>query len=362
MSASGIGSKVTFDANVAHLSEVGLIKVRSIAGEHIGNEYTVFLPEELTETLPSQTSETGQTGYTQKLARLVSLETRQTRYTLNPEESDISGTSNTFLNTCTDDDDTHMVRAFSVPVLEAAKELTGGAVSASEDEKERWRECGKVLAEELKNAARNTTAPISSIPAFLSAHLRRRFARLTKPVESTDQPEKKAESGSAQTRSVQPTHEVVTAVMPGSKFSLEQCRDYADHLQKSGQGIINPGGYAKTIWRSGEADSFIEEFVSKKETVTSLNDKLCPDCKGTGIKASEGEEPSDVACTHPRLEIATRLFDHVEQLRQIHANDPGYEESHMMEDLRYRVQKEGVEWGESLASFLINLNDPKGTE
>ena len=48
----------------------------------------------------------------------------------------------------------------------------------------------------------------------------------------------------------------------GSKFSYEQCHDYAKHLRATGQGITNPGGYATAIRKSGEMDIFIEAWLS----------------------------------------------------------------------------------------------------
>jgi DNA-binding Lrp family transcriptional regulator len=51
------------------------------------------------------------------------------------------------------------------------------------------------------------------------------------------------------------------SVRVGSKFTLEECRRYARHLQSTGQGINNPGGYATTIHRTGEADLLIESFL-----------------------------------------------------------------------------------------------------
>ena len=58
-----------------------------------------------------------------------------------------------------------------------------------------------------------------------------------------------------------------TGVGVGSKFSLEECKQFAEHLQKTGQGINNPGGYATTIFRSGEADTQIEAFLNPPATV-----------------------------------------------------------------------------------------------
>ena len=45
MKKSGIGSRVTFDANIERLKDVGLLVVRHITGEHEGNEYAVFYPK-----------------------------------------------------------------------------------------------------------------------------------------------------------------------------------------------------------------------------------------------------------------------------------------------------------------------------
>ena len=69
-------------------------------------------------------------------------------------------------------------------------------------------------------------------------------------------------------------------VSVSSRFSLEECRRYADHLKQTGQGIINPGGYATKIFRSGEADALIEAFSNPP---TQLDISKCEDCRGTGF-------------------------------------------------------------------------------
>jgi hypothetical protein len=83
MKQAHIGSRVTFDTNVERLVAVGLIAVNKITGEHEGNEYVVYLPEEAESSMPSQTSQTSLTSPAQKLVRLVSLETSQTRHSSN---------------------------------------------------------------------------------------------------------------------------------------------------------------------------------------------------------------------------------------------------------------------------------------
>jgi len=52
-----------------------------------------------------------------------------------------------------------------------------------------------------------------------------------------------------------------TPVGVGSRYTLEECRAFADSLRH--EGIQNPGGYATAIHRSGEADPRIGEFLKQ---------------------------------------------------------------------------------------------------
>ncbi len=92
------------------------------------------------------------------------------------------------------------------------------------------------------------------------------------------------------------------AVRVGSKFTIEECRRYAQHLQASGQGITNPGGYATTIKRTGEADLLIESFLHPEvSTASPLDTSACPDCNGTGFYYPKGTEGGVAKCKHQRL-------------------------------------------------------------
>ena len=57
------------------------------------------------------------------------------------------------------------------------------------------------------------------------------------------------------------THSQTSAVRAGSRFTLEECRRFAESLRA--EGIQNPGGYATSIHRSGEADDRIEAFLDR---------------------------------------------------------------------------------------------------
>ncbi len=85
----------------------------------------------------------------------------------------------------------------------------------------------------------------------------------------------------------------------GSKFSLEECRRFAEHLQKTGQGINNPGGYATAIFRSSEFDEQIEAFL--KPPAAPLDASSCPECGGTGFYYPEGVEKGVKICKHEKL-------------------------------------------------------------
>ncbi|MDQ3803065.1 MAG: helix-turn-helix domain-containing protein [Acidobacteriota bacterium] len=87
----------------------------------------------------------------------------------------------------------------------------------------------------------------------------------------------------------------------GSKFSLEECLRYAEHLHRTGQGITNPGGFAMSIYRSGAADLLIDEFLRPAEKKKPVDISLCPDCKGSGVYYPDGFENGVAKCRHARL-------------------------------------------------------------
>lgn len=92
-----------------------------------------------------------------------------------------------------------------------------------------------------------------------------------------------------------------TVVRVGSKFSLAECRRYADHLSKTGQGIVNPGGYATKIHRSGEADDLVATFLNPSPAQMGVDASLCPDCRGTGFYEPGGAGMGVARCRHERL-------------------------------------------------------------
>jgi hypothetical protein len=96
------------------------------------------------------------------------------------------------------------------------------------------------------------------------------------------------------------TQEPAAGVRVGSRFTIEECRRYAQHLQSTGQGINNPGGYATTIHRTGEADELIERFLNPPVPI-QVDASQCPDCKGSGFYYPNGPAGGVAKCKHEKL-------------------------------------------------------------
>jgi hypothetical protein len=89
-----------------------------------------------------------------------------------------------------------------------------------------------------------------------------------------------------------------------SRFTLEECKQYANHLHLTGQGIKQPAAYAKTIFRSGEDDAEIERLLSRDTAVKIATDfNACPDCKGKGVYYPNGFAQGVKKCKHPNLRL-----------------------------------------------------------
>jgi hypothetical protein len=211
MAKAHIGSRVTFDSNVAHLKAIGLIRVVNITGEHEGNEYEVLLPEEI--SMPSQGSMPRQTGYAQKVDSLDSLESSQTGHSLSQLDattSDIYQTSSKDFKQTIDDD------AALALLCNLERELTGKESSAAN-----WKPLFELLIAEARIAAART-GQVSSVPAFLTEHLRRRLWKMEK------QPTNAREASAPEKSATQPAN-------------AKDCPDCG------GSGLFYPDGYEKGV-------------------------------------------------------------------------------------------------------------------
>lgn len=172
MRASDIGSERTLLKNLSHLKSVGLIKITEFDGQHGGNKYEVFLPEEVHPTPPTPLTTPQLPHPPQKVG------------TLPPVESEVGGVGQIEENHATyssaktsfkdfkESDDEFALASFIAPLESVSRKLTNKGLSKTD--KEKWGKLGELLAMELEIAAARTKS-ISNIPAFLTEHLRRRL-------------------------------------------------------------------------------------------------------------------------------------------------------------------------------------------
>jgi hypothetical protein len=189
----------TYRAHLQRLVSTGLIQVDEKPGEHGGNVFTVFLPEEI-GVQRGHKGDKGHRGDTtdsgQDLPLVQGSEVDRGDRGLSGEISTTSGESKTSFKTkdqISDDEPAALARVLG----QAEKELTG----KNSGRGEQWRELGEVLAAELKIAAGRTT--VSSVPAFLAEHLRRRLWKLDKKqaqAEGRELPDQVAIAESSQPR------------------------------------------------------------------------------------------------------------------------------------------------------------------
>jgi hypothetical protein len=214
---AGLGSMVTVDAALEHLQNVGLIAVKPEIGSLIGNEYEVFTPEETSTSISSTSSST---RITQNLDILDVLDSSISSTTQTVENTGGWTPPNTSFKTKDINTDDEAFAGFAASMKKAAKEVTGKEPSASEAA--RWEELAEVLVTELKIAAGRTT--VSSVPAFLAEHLRRRLWKKEK---------RQIEAEAAEQKS--------SATAP--KVDAAKCPDC------SGTGMYYPEGFDKGVAR-----------------------------------------------------------------------------------------------------------------
>jgi hypothetical protein len=153
----------TLKVHLKHLAAVGLLKVHYVRGDNTGAEYEVFTPEEAPPTTHHPPA-TYQPATSQNLAPPTGQNLVLGGGGQVVEESASSGGHKTSFKTNTESDDDEALAGLRA----AVKEATGKDVPASS-----FRELDELLATEFRIAAGRTT--ISSGPAFLAEHLRRRL-------------------------------------------------------------------------------------------------------------------------------------------------------------------------------------------
>jgi hypothetical protein len=179
---SGIRNAKTIDAHLRYFSAVGLIISSWERGQNDGALYEVLLPEETSGLFvrsrgvtPPDPTLHGDTPPEVESPQILGSPYHQNlgspHMTNLPIESTTSDGSKTSFKTNTEKNDDEAFAAHVALLKRATKEVTGKEPSAADFD--RWREVAEVLVTELKIAAGRTN--VSSVPAFLAEHLRRRL-------------------------------------------------------------------------------------------------------------------------------------------------------------------------------------------
>src|SRR5438105_4678471 len=175
MKGSGIRSERTLLKNLNHLKALGLVQISYTDGKHEGNTYEVFLPEEgglpTPRTPPTPPTAGSAPHAPTEVPPVPSVESGVRGVGSESLDSATSGDSKTSFKTNIERDDDEAFAILNDAMKKAVKEVTGREPSAAEAG--RWAELADVLITELKIAAGRTT--VSSVPAFLAEHLRRRL-------------------------------------------------------------------------------------------------------------------------------------------------------------------------------------------
>lgn len=211
----------TYRAHLQKLISSGLVKVEEKPGEHGGNIFTVFLPEEA-GLESGDRGDRGHTGVTVQFLDMVQgSETDPGDRGLIVDNIGTSSIPKTSLKTYDLSDD-EAFADFVSKFKEAVKELTGREPAAAERAK--YGELAEVIIAELMRAAVFTVNPINSVPAFLTAHFNRRFkarpSREAKNASAAEFGQGIAITESADTTAFKP--EVMAAHLANARERLER--------------------------------------------------------------------------------------------------------------------------------------------
>lgn len=222
MAGAGM-TRNTFRFHLERLCNSGLVRVNQRPGEHGGNVYTVLLPEEAglqrgDRGHPGERGDPGDTG--ENLPLVQGSEVDPSHPGLSQVDSAPYGNPKTSFKTKDINTDDEAFAEFAAAVRKTAKEITGK--EPSKTEAARWAEVAEVLMTELRIAAGRTT--VSSVPAFLAEHLRRRLWKKEKRQIEAEVAEQKASA-------------------PARKIDSSKCPDCF------GTGMYYPDGFDKGVAR-----------------------------------------------------------------------------------------------------------------
>jgi hypothetical protein len=258
MKMAGIGTRQTLWQNLKHLEDIGLVKTNVLLGEHGGNEYTVFLPDELSTkhspTSPSSPTSIEYSYYShQKVVPLVGIENSPTSPSSTLINIESKEAPKTLFKTEEKnfDDEPQAAGRFMIEKLnESFKELTGRGINQSDEQK--LAQLGELIAAELMEAS-NRTKVVSDPAAFLLTHLRRRLGVRTIKVETPG--EKETGKGTASAKPIKKEVQL-------TDDEIQECPDCGGRL------IVYPEGLGK-----GAVMCKHEPLIKAKQVSTQKGEK-----------------------------------------------------------------------------------------
>jgi hypothetical protein len=171
---SGLRNRKTLDAHMRYFQMCGLITRQWEPGQNEGYTFEVFLPEErgLVDRPPQgdRPLEASDPNLVRGTDQILG-SGGQTQTVDFQRTSETPKTVKTRLENPDDDEAAPLRLAFFELFERASKDITGQGIRSNESAK--WAELADVLITELRIAAGRTT--VSSVPAFLAEHLRRRL-------------------------------------------------------------------------------------------------------------------------------------------------------------------------------------------
>lgn len=224
---SGIRNIKTIDSHLRYLAAIGLLVSHWERGQNDGALYEVRLPEETTGLAVSRAGSGGVTPpdppSPQNLGSPPYQNLGSPHLTQTIENKATYENRKTSFKTDEKNDDDEAFAALLALLKNATREVTGRAASSADNE--RWKEVGEILVTELKVAAARTQ--VSSAPAFLAEHLRRRLWK--KSGKQIDVETKEAQGSSTQVKTA-----------PAASLNPEQIQEQVNliaQLMRDGQTI-----------------------------------------------------------------------------------------------------------------------------
>lgn len=177
MNKAGIGSERTLLKNLTHLKSHGLIKITEYEGQHGGNEYEVFLPEELSDSITQPTAPTPRTAHhaeqsPQKVGTLPPAQNEVSAVGLNVDVKAVYEKSKTIFKDLEYIDDESNIVEIIVLLNDAARRATGKDLTAKDFEA--LKEIIEIIISET-DIARTRTQSVSVYMKLAAENLRRRL-------------------------------------------------------------------------------------------------------------------------------------------------------------------------------------------